>query len=521
VSSIARSPKTVGAKREPQPERQAADTIARLQRGILRLALAYHGRNPDLDRKLKEFGALVRSGGRQVDRQPLIDEIVNTIVSLDLAPKQAAPASATTSAPSRDIHEFIDYLVVPDSLRPEIEKAQRLLAQARDRSAMLAHVKHLAETLSQNLSRAPAGSADPAAIRMLLIEMLERIPVSLALVSKVSPLRRAIESADHIDTFVGCVGDIAALVGDLQAELRGELEHQGKFLRDTELRLREFEHFVQHSHDLHAETSTDSLQLSDTINGELETLRSDAAAASDLEEIQDLIASRLDNISSGLNTFVASQKVRALEANESIDSMKERLRELEVQSEHLRKDLEQQHARVLIDPLTGVLNRLGYIETANKQVARWKRHGGALSLGVLDLDLFKRINDDYGHIAGDRVLSTVANKLNEITRESDILCRFGGEEFVLLLPETTAPQAFVLLEKLREHIEQCPFRHKDTPVKVTISCGVAEFRPGDTLDAVFERADRAMYLAKANGRNSVRLASVDDVDQAPDQLPAR
>ena len=101
------------------------------------------------------------------------------------------------------------------------------------------------------------------------------------------------------------------------------------------------------------------------------------------------------------------------------------------------------------------------------------------------------------------MLATVASKLNDLIRTSDILCRYGGEEFVLLLPETAIDAAYVLLEKLRESIAKCGFRYRETPVSVTISCGIAQFRENDTIEDVFERADEAMYEAKRTGRNRV------------------
>ncbi|MEQ8663985.1 MAG: diguanylate cyclase [Gammaproteobacteria bacterium] len=473
-----------------------------MQRAILRLSLAYHGKNHDLDRKLKEFGLLVRSGRRQAERQQLIDEIVDTIVSLDLDPGHAADA-AGDSAGAEGLGHFLRCLRVPDTLQPEIERAQRALRDGRDKALLLALLGQTADALSQNLMRSPESCGDAPTIRMLLLELLETIPVTPALVERVSPLRRSIEAADRVDGFIGSIQGIGTLVNGLQNELRGELDAARRFLRETDLRLREFEKFVQRSRELHVESNEDALQLSDAVSGEIDALRSDAAETSSLEELKNTIEARLDTIGSGLNTFVATQKLRTFEANESIDRMKRRLHELEAQAENLREDLEQQHARVLVDPLTGVLNRTGYMETATKQVARWKRYGGALSLAVIDLDRFKQINDEYGHTAGDRVLSTVASKLTELVRQSDILCRYGGEEFVLLLPETGLEQGYLLLEKLRHHIERCPFRHKDTPVKVSISCGLAEFQDGDSLEAVFERADRAMYRAKQGGRNRI------------------
>ncbi len=488
-------------KRDASAERPQGETIARLQRGILRLALAYHGQNQELDNKLKEFGTLIRSGRRHPDRQQLIDEIVDTIVSLDL--KKPGTADDAPAGASERLNEFLELLDVPDTMQPEIERARRALTAARDRADALEQMRATAAMLSQNLLRSPDSCRDAAAIRMLLVELLERVPVSPVTVRMVSPIRHAIEKADSVPTFIECIDRIAELVGEVRAEVQAEVDELSRFLESVAQRLTDFDAFLYRSRDAQSACSADTLQLSESVTGEMQGMRDDALAAENLASLRALIDTRIDNIGAGLRTFVDAQSIRMAEADQAVQRVTEQLKSLETQTETLREDLEQQHARILIDPLTGVLNRTGYNETGAKQFARWKRYGGALSLAVIDLDLFKHVNDLYGHSAGDRVLSTVAQQLRDLVRESDILCRYGGEEFVLLLPETNARQGHQLLEKLRAHIETCPFRHKDTPVRITLSCGIAQFRDSDTLSDVFERADKAMYLAKAGGRNRV------------------
>jgi diguanylate cyclase len=495
--------------RAAAPERVAAETIARLQRGVLRLALVYHGQNPQLDRKLKEFGALIRSGKGQGERQKLIDDIVDTVVSLDL--KRPEPKQPSSAPPAEHLSHFLEYLSIPSTLRPEIENTQRRLLETQNRADALEIIQQAANTLSEHLMQSADSCADSTAIRMLLLELLERLPLSASLASGITPVRRKIENADRTDVFLTCIDAIAVLVEDLRKELQTEIDSLGDFLQSTARRLKEFDTFVNRSKNSQGESDSDTLQLSDTIDAEITFLRDHVVEAEDLGQLRSLIDQRLDNIDSGLDTFVAAQNTRANEANHALEDMTEKLHTLESQTDNLRADLQQQRERILIDPLTGVLNRTGYSENAVKQFARWKRYGGALSLAVIDLDLFKRINDVYGHTAGDRVLTTVATKLAEVIRESDVLCRYGGEESVLILPETTADAAYTLVEKLRSHISSCPFRHKDTPVTVTLSCGIAEFRANDSLEAVFERADKAMYVAKADGRDRVRIAGRDGV----------
>ena len=133
-------------------------------------------------------------------------------------------------------------------------------------------------------------------------------------------------------------------------------------------------------------------------------------------------------------------------------------------------------------------------------------------MAVWDIDKFKNVNDTYGHQAGDRVLTVVAKLLSQQIRETDFVARFGGEEFVLLMPETPLDQARKVADNLRNSIEACEFHFKDQRVPVTISCGLAEFNDGDKAETVFDRADRALYKAKHSGRN--RCCTEQDLDSS-------
>ena len=157
------------------------------------------------------------------------------------------------------------------------------------------------------------------------------------------------------------------------------------------------------------------------------------------------------------------------------------------------------------DALTGLPNREAYQQRLEQEVQRIKRYGGKLSLMVCDVDLFKRINDSYGHLAGDKVLKIIAKSLQKNLRDSDFIARFGGEEFVVLMPETSTSEAKIVAEKLRTKIEESPFNFKKEPVQITVSFGISEFAKGESADEVFSRADKALYVAKDKGRNQVQL----------------
>ena len=152
------------------------------------------------------------------------------------------------------------------------------------------------------------------------------------------------------------------------------------------------------------------------------------------------------------------------------------------------------------DALTGLYNRNKFEEIFEYELSQVKRYGHGLSLAIADIDHFKLFNDTYGHLIGDEILKLVADTLTSCTRSSDTLARWGGEEFVMLFPQTSYDDTVVLLEKCRKLIEELHYKEYG---KITLSFGVTSYKEGDDLDSMLRRADEALYEAKAKGRNQV------------------
>jgi two-component system cell cycle response regulator len=163
----------------------------------------------------------------------------------------------------------------------------------------------------------------------------------------------------------------------------------------------------------------------------------------------------------------------------------------------------------LVDPLTGLHNRRHFEERLGSELAASQRHGHPVSLLLCDVDHFKAINDEYGHLAGDETLKMVAFVLRGAVRKEDVLARYGGEEFVVVARETAMDGAQALAERIRRAVEKsrCAWQGHDLGVTVsigvTVSVGLAEFVPGRTERDLIESADRALYVAKQGGRNKV------------------
>lgn len=174
----------------------------------------------------------------------------------------------------------------------------------------------------------------------------------------------------------------------------------------------------------------------------------------------------------------------------------------------LTEQLERAEQQAKLDPLTGIFNRRGF-----EQQLQSPESGGALRRGVVlvaDIDRFKQINDNYGHVLGDKVIRTVAQIIRGNIKGRDVAARIGGEEFAIFLPETSARGAMALAEQIRATMAGCRIRRSglEQPIaQVTLSVGIAEAGESDTLEAVLDRADRALYEAKRNGRNRVWVDS--------------
>lgn len=156
------------------------------------------------------------------------------------------------------------------------------------------------------------------------------------------------------------------------------------------------------------------------------------------------------------------------------------------------------------DPLTGMNNRLSLDEIADKYMQRAERHGVELSILLFDLDHFKRVNDEFGHQVGDRVLSEIAERIGRVMRGDDVAFRFGGEEFLALLPGAALEQAERIAERLRHAIAEEPIEVGDHRLELTASFGVIQYMPGrESWDDCVKRVDQALYRAKRGGRNRI------------------
>ena len=228
--------------------------------------------------------------------------------------------------------------------------------------------------------------------------------------------------------------------------------------------------------------------------------------ANDIDHLKVSVTAHIETIIASMDDFVATEDTRVEEMNKQMETMQHRLVAMETEAGEIRARLKVERAKALTDVLTGLANREAYEERMLMEFERWKRYRQPAAIVVADIDLFKRVNDDYGHLAGDKVIQIIAKELSKRIRKTDFVARYGGEEFVIIMPETTLKDAIPVMEKTREMISRLPFHFRDERVQITMSFGVASFQDKVSAEQIFELADKALYKAKGNGRNRVEVS---------------
>ena len=275
------------------------------------------------------------------------------------------------------------------------------------------------------------------------------------------------------------------------------------YLKQLNERLESFQNNLQAASEGHAEGRSAADDLHSQLREHVDGLQNSVQDAVDLNSLKHLLENRLEGLLGTIDQHQQQRIAREQEVAAHLQGLAERIASMEQQAQGYHEHLEEQRQKALIDPLTGLPNRAAWGERLQHEVEQWQTHGKPLLIAMLDLDHFKRINDGYGHLAGDKVLKIIATQLRKHLRSVDFIARFGGEEFVLLMPDTPLASGLHLIEKLRAAIEACPFHFKGEPVTITTSIGVSAFRTGDRSDHVLKRADEALYRAKQRGRNCV------------------
>ncbi|MBR9869965.1 MAG: diguanylate cyclase [Gammaproteobacteria bacterium] len=446
-------------KEAEQQEQRCKEQRDLLERMLVRTSVASEGQRPELDRLLNQLRADLRRKTLNTEKWlHLQDQIDRQIALLDEqapAPVEKAPVEPCPAAETDDGIDIAD-------------QDHRLLIARR-----------VGQLLSQVLAQVtlePEAETKAKELQQTLLSSIDW-----------STLRESLESVSEL---------LILAITRNQRELEAFLTR----LNDRLETLRE--HFSYQT-ESNSSRKDDTEVLDQEIRHEIDLVSDDIRSSDDLDSLKRSVGQRLDQIGSALGRFKAKESQRERMMAEQLESMQQKMAAMEASSARMQEQIRRERARAMTDLLTQLPNREAWQERLHFEYSRWQRYGHPLTVSVVDIDLFKRINDTYGHKAGDRVLQLVARELQGRLRATDFIARIGGEEFALLLPETSMNEAVSVLNKLRGYVEKLPFHFGGNPVSITFSSGLAQFGQGDSEEQAFDRADRALYRAKATGRNRV------------------
>jgi len=433
-----------------QKKFQAMEAV--LKRLAGRLCTAALGQSPRLDNEIKKLQAAIR---REASNDEL-DKITPTLTEAINALDESAGASSTATQPVKIQSEPGREIIAGD------ERVRAILA------ALIAELRRDAELVIQ---------VDALDAKLVASVTRDQLPEVLSALTELVGKR--------IERLERAKREIEALL----SQMVGRLDEISRYIADQ------------------SQNQTQALASSETLNthlvGEMKAMGDSVESAGDLQLIRTQVRSRLDSIGRHLLEFRQREATLAGSIRERNEQMRARVTEQEAEANRLHGQLKDEQRQSLIDVLTKVPNRLAYEKRIEEELKRWQRFKQPTCLAAWDIDHFKKINDTYGHRAGDRVLSAVAECLASRIRGTDFLARYGGEEFVMILCGTNLSDAVRLIDEIRVVVEKLKFHSHGTPLAVTMSSGVTAIAAGDSAGAAFERADKALYQAKSRGRNCV------------------
>lgn len=431
--------------------------------------------------------------------------------ALQPLPAPAVPTAEVAEAPELELEAFGPALIETAEMPPApLPRDKTPLPEAEvSASESLAEaepLQALEETFGEDGPYALPYAVEPpysqvaAHIAQTLIGLLDDLSLPERHKAQAQEMRERVARGLNWYELIPVLDDLAVLMLAITDSGQHEFE---TYLQQLNERLEGFQSHLHEASAGHADNSTAARELDSQLREHVDGLQSSVQGAADVDSLKHILENRLEGLLVTMDEHKHERDRREQELAGRLQGLSERVASMEHEALGYREHLEEQRQKALLDPLTGLPNRAAWSERVEREMLDWQENGGHLAMAILDLDHFKRINDNYGHLAGDKVLKIVADQLRKRLRGRDFIARFGGEEFVMLLPQTTPAVAAQVAEVLRATVEACPFHFKGERVVITTSIGLGAFRSGERSDQVLKRADAALYRAKELGRNRV------------------
>ena len=397
------------------------------------------------------------------------------------------------------LFRLLDMLALDDDAKQAIQQRAGEISEFED-----AELKNLAELLNRQFGQS---DGDESSIDDVMTTLLERLAIVQGANGDAQDLQTRVHDGMAGEQWPETLNQIVASVSDSLKKLDQEKRELESFIVNVTEQLGEITGVISEGQKDHQSDHEDTLSLHEFVQEGMSLIQKNFQSSNDLQELKSEISKNIDAIRGGVDDFVERINERHEATEERNLRLTEQISQMEQETQELQVMLNENREKLMYDALTGVYSRMAYDERIIQELARWSRYQAPFSYAILDIDHFKRINDSFGHNAGDKALKIVAQMMQRYVRQSDYVFRIGGEEFVLLLSNTDAAGAASMVDKMREGIASSSFHFKGEPVNVTLSAGITETRGGDTAESIYERADEALYKAKNSGRNCQFIAS--------------
>ncbi len=333
-----------------------------------------------------------------------------------------------------------------------------------------------------------------------IIQLLRQITPSKQSSSNYADLINQLETGLDIDTLPSVIVKITQFI---ESALAVKGDDFSRYLQGLNKQLFEVQGFLSKTQTVDCRSAKVRHIADGKVRDSVASIRQKVQQATEVEVLQKQLAVQLNQIVGAMDSLQNEERNRENHLLDNYNALKQRVSSMEKEAEKVQEFVKEERKQARQDALTGLPNRSAYNEIMAHQIENCKRYNQVLSLIVCDLDHFKHVNDSYGHLAGDKVLSLVAKILCKGTRSADFVTRYGGEEFAIVIPSTHAEQAAKAMDKIRRNICKSPFNYKGEPISISMSFGVSEARADDSIESLFSRADEALYKAKESGRNKV------------------
>ncbi|MEH6576161.1 MAG: GGDEF domain-containing protein [Amphritea sp.] len=491
-----------------------------LQHLVFHMAVALEGQSSMMDRALVSLRDAMKGGYSSKACLMAIKQVDKEVHNLDRhQEKTRAELLGTLQKWIRQLREQ----VTTDSGKKQLKSSAEIAPEA------VAHIEKLPDLLSELLSlqaplltrRAQSSIQDFALhstnnnklevadeelllnkISAELLELISGLYIPQAYLEDAKTQISQIEQGVQLQALPGIIQAMVKLIAAVTSHSSADFENY--LLKLTE-QLVDVQSFLEESHQDEVAVSRESAQLSQLIRHDVEKIHRVVNDSKDIDQLKRDVFVQLAGIVKSVDKYKRHEEVREKALIARYAKMNDRLEMMEEETLQVKVHMEAERLKALTDPLTSLPNRAAYDEQIASEVARWNRYNHHFSIAVGDLDLFKKINDTYGHLAGDKVLRLIGRILSKRCRITDFVARYGGEEFIIIMPSTTAVNARLAVEKVRLAIENSPFNFHGKAVGITMSFGLAEIQQGESAEDLFDRADKALYKAKRQGRNRIEL----------------